>query len=73
MAKTVDKLASQIRSLPDGDKVRLVDAILTELHKPDPKLDRVWAQEARRRLAAYHSGRVRAVAYADVMAKLRRR
>jgi Putative addiction module component len=52
MAKNVDKLAEEIRDLPDVEKLRLLDAILTDLNKPDPEIDRVWAEEARKRWAA---------------------
>ncbi len=58
MAKTVDKLAAEIHDLPDVEKLRLVDAILADLDKPDPEIDRVWAEEARKRWAAYKAGRV---------------
>jgi hypothetical protein len=46
MAKSVDKIAQEIRELPDVEKLRLVDAILTDLDKPDPEIDSVWAEEA---------------------------
>jgi len=72
MAKTVDKLAAEIHDLPDVEKLRLVDAILTDLDKPDPEIDRVWAEEARKRWAAYKAGRAPTVAYETVMAKHRR-
>ena len=69
MSTTADKLASEIRALPDAEKLRLVDAILTDLDKPDPEIDRVWAEEARKRWAAYKAGRIPTVSYEDVMAK----
>ncbi len=72
MAKTVDKLAAEIHDLPDVEKLRLVDAILADLDKPDPEIDRVWAEEARKRWAAYKTGRVPTVPYETVMAKHRR-
>ena len=37
MSTTADKLVSEIRALPDVEKLRLVDAILTDLDKPDPR------------------------------------
>ena len=73
MSTLADKLASEIRVLPDDEKLRLVDAILTDLDKPDPEIDRVWAEEARQRWAAYKSGRIPSVSYEEVMAKHRRR
>lgn len=47
MAKSVDKLAEEIRDLPDVEKLRLLDGILSDLDKPDPEIDGVWAAEAR--------------------------
>jgi len=49
MSSTADRLEEEIKSLPDADKVRLVEAILIELDRPDPGLNRVWAEEARKR------------------------
>jgi hypothetical protein len=49
--------------------MRVVEAILTELHKPDPEIERVWADEANKRWAAYKEGRIASVSYEDVMAK----
>jgi putative addiction module component (TIGR02574 family) len=72
MAKKVDKLAEEIHGLPDIEKLRLVDAILKDLDKPDPEIDPVWAVEARKRWAAYKAGRVPTVSYESVMAKHRR-
>ncbi len=72
MAKAVSKLAAEIHDLPDVEKLRLVDEILTDLDQPDPKIDRVWAKEARKRWAAYKAGRAPTLAYETVMAKHRR-
>jgi len=69
MATITDKLASEISQLPDVEKLRLVDTILTDLDKPDPEIDRVWAEEARKRWAAYKTGRVPTVSYQEVVAK----
>jgi putative addiction module component (TIGR02574 family) len=71
MSTTADKLASEIRDLTDVEKLRLVDAILTDLDKPDPEIDRVWVEEARKRWAAYKAGRIPTVSYEEVMAKHR--
>ena len=73
MSTTTDKLASEIRALPDAEKLRLVEAILTELDRPDPEIDRIWAEEARKRWAAHRAGRIPTVSYEEVMAKYRRR
>ena len=36
MAKPIDKLAAEIRNLPDKEKLQLVDAILEELGEAGP-------------------------------------
>jgi len=72
MSTRVDKLASEIRDLPDVEKLRLVDAILTDLDKPDPEIDRIWAEEARKRWVGYKARRIPTLSYEEVMAKHRR-
>lgn len=71
MSTTTDELVSEILALPEAEKLRLLDAILTDLHKPDPEIERVWAEEAGKRWAAYKAGRIPTVSYDDVMAKHR--
>jgi putative addiction module component (TIGR02574 family) len=71
MAKNVDEITEEIRKLTDVEKLRLVDTILSDLDKPDPEIDRVWAEEARARWAAYKAGKVPTVSYESVMAKHR--
>ena len=71
MSVNADKLFSEIRALPDAEKLRLVDVILTELDRPDPEIDRVWAEEARQRWAAYKAGKLPTISYEEVMTKYR--
>jgi len=70
MATQADKLVSEIRALPE--KLRLLDALLTDQDKPDPGIDRVWAVEARKRWTAYKAGRLPTVSYEELMAKYNR-
>jgi putative addiction module component (TIGR02574 family) len=72
MAKTLERLAAEIQALPDSEKLHLVDVILEDLDKPDPEIDHVWAEEARKRWAAYKAGKAPTVNYETVMAKHRR-
>ena len=71
MSTTADRLVSEIKSLPDLEKLRLLKAILEQLDRPDSEIDRVWADEARKRWAAYKAGKIPTVSYEDVMAKYR--
>lgn len=71
MSSTADKLEQQIKALADIEKLRLVDAILADLDKPDPEIDRIWAEEARKRWDAYKAGRLQTISYEEVMSKYR--
>ena len=67
---TISKeLSAKIKSLPDNEKIELVDSILMQLDKPDPEIDRIWAEEARNRWKAYKAGKVETVSYEQVMKK----
>jgi len=71
MVKNKDNLAQVIRDLTDVEKLRLIDVLLTDLDKPDPEIDRVWADETRKRWAAYKAGKIRTVTYESVIGKHR--
>ena len=73
MATNADNLVSQIRLLPDEEKVRILDALLTDLDQPDTEIDAVWANEARKRWEAYKSGRIATVSYEELMRKYSRK
>jgi Putative addiction module component len=72
MATQADKLVSEIRALPDEEKLRVLDALLTDLDKPDRELDHVWADEARKRWISYKAGRLPSVSYEELMKKYNR-
>lgn len=71
MLSTADRLEQEIKSLADVEKLRIVDAILTDLDRPDPEIDRIWAEEARKRWEAYKAGRLKTVSCEEVMSKYR--
>ncbi len=73
MAVKTRELDDKIRSLPDSAKLELVDSILMQLDKPDPEIDRIWAEEARNRWKAYKSGKLKTASYEQVMKKHRAR
>ena len=66
------EVVDKIRSLPDIEKLAVVDSIMLDLDRPDPEIDRIWAEESRARWQAYREGRAESVSYADVMSKYRR-
>jgi hypothetical protein len=72
MNAQTQEVVDKIKALPDIEKLTVVDSILLELDRPDPELDRIWADESRARWQAYREGRAEHIPYADVMAKYRR-
>lgn len=71
MVMTNSEFAAKIKSLPDTEKIELVDSILMQLDKPAPEIDRIWADEARKRWDAYRSGEIETVPYDQVIDKYR--
>ena len=71
MRTLTPEVAEKVKSLPDVEKLTLVDELLFQLDRPDPEIDRIWADEARKRWQAYREGRIAVVPYDDVMAKYR--
>ena len=68
MAKNFDDITDEIRKLSDVEKLRLLETIVSDL---DREIDRVWADEARKRWSAYKAGKAATVSYQSVMAKYR--
>ncbi|MBI5233019.1 MAG: addiction module protein [Deltaproteobacteria bacterium] len=71
MGTLTDELAEKIKTLPDIEKIELVDSILMQLDRPNPEIDRIWADEAKKRWDAYKSGNLETVPYDEVMGKYR--
>ena len=73
VTRQTQEVVEKIRELPDIEKLAVVDSVLLELDRPDPEIDQVWTDEARRRWQAYREGRAGHVSYAEVMSKYRGR
>ena len=72
MTTRTDILVSELKALPDEEKLKVLDALLTDLDRRDSEIDRVWATEARKRWNAYKAGEVATVSYEELMAKYSR-
>ena len=74
MTTVTEKLADQILSLPCEDRVYLVDRLLQSLNAPSrEEIDRLWAEEADRRIDELDSGKVQAIPGEQVFAEIRER
>ena len=55
--------------LEPTERFELVDQILHSLDKPDPDMDRIWLEEAERRLTAYRAGKVSVIPAEEIFGK----
>ncbi len=65
------QLVREAQSLPAAERIEVAESILTSLDEPDQQLDKLWAEEAEARLAAYRRGEIKAIGLAEVLAKYR--
>lgn len=68
---STDELLEKAKSLPATQQLQLVEDLLDVLDRPDTDIDAAWATEARDRLAAYRSGKEKAIPLEEVLAKYR--
>ncbi|HEX7026301.1 MAG TPA: addiction module protein [Gammaproteobacteria bacterium] len=63
------EILEQAMALSPAEKAELVDKLIWSLDKPDSELDKLWAEEAESRLAAYKRGDLKAVSVEEALAK----
>jgi len=64
-----DLIDSALKLSP-AERFELIEQLLHSLDQPDPNIDRVWIEEADRRLVAYRAGKVRGIPAQDVIGDL---
>ncbi|MDD4103391.1 MAG: addiction module protein [Kiritimatiellae bacterium] len=74
MLTLADRVAEEALALPAENRIGLVGRILTSLNLPNrPEIDRLWADEAERRVAEIDNGTVMLIPGDEVFAKIRRK
>lgn len=68
---STDTLIEQARALPPEDRIARVEDMLDSLDRADPTIDRLWAQEAADRVAAYRRGEIAAKELSAIVTKYR--
>ncbi|NET61673.1 MAG: addiction module protein [Symploca sp. SIO2E6] len=61
MAETTQKILQEALTLSPIERALLIDHLVASLDRPDPKLDKLWIEEAENRLKAYNSGELESV------------
>ena len=72
MAITNDRVLEEALSLPADVRLSLVEKLLTSLNLPiDEEIDRLWAEEAERRVSQIEEGKVKLVPGEEVFNRIR--
>ena len=72
MATTNDRVIEEALSLPADARLSLIEKLLTSLNLPiDEEIDRIWAEEAERRVSQIVEGEVKLVPGEEVFTKIR--
>ena len=53
--------------LSPEQRLAVVEDLLRSLDDPDPELDKIWAEEALRRLDAYRAGKIKGYPFEAVL------
>lgn len=74
MATIAEKIFNEALSLPADARLGLVDRLLSSLNLPTQSdIDRLWAEEAERRIADIQSGKAALIPGEEVFEKIRRK
>jgi len=67
-----DRIIEEALSLPADIRLNLVEKLITSLNLPiDEDINRLWAEEAERRISQIEAGEVRLVSGEEVFSKIR--
>jgi putative addiction module component (TIGR02574 family) len=64
--ETLDQLAKKALGLRPIERIRLVEAILYSLDKPDPDIEKSWVAESEARYEAYKKGELKAYDWNEI-------
>ncbi len=70
--ESVDQLAKKAAGLQPIERIRLVEAILYSLDKPDPDIEQSWIAESEARYKAYKRGELDAIDWEEIKKRYER-
>ena len=62
----INEIIEEALRPPAAARFQIVDQLMQSLDKPDPEIDRIWGEEAVRRLASFDAGRSKTFSPEDV-------
>ncbi|HHE31925.1 MAG TPA: addiction module antitoxin RelB [Chlorobaculum parvum] len=72
MLKTHDRVIEEALSLPANLRLSLIEKLLESLNQTiDPEIDRLWAEEAERRILQVEEGKAQLISGEEVFARIR--
>ena len=72
MPTTNDRVIDEALSLPSNVRLSLVERLLTSLNLPiGEEINRLWAEEAERRVSQIEEGKAKLIPGEEVLAKIR--
>ena len=74
MTAAINRVVQEVLELPAEVRINLVDKILLSLNLPmRPDIDKIWSEEAERRVAEIDRGEVELIPGEEVFAKIRQK
>jgi putative addiction module component (TIGR02574 family) len=70
--KSVDQLAKKAIGLKPTERIRLVEAILYSLDKPDMEIEKSWIAESEARYKAYKRGELETMDWEEIRKRYER-
>jgi putative addiction module component (TIGR02574 family) len=62
-------IISKVLHLKSAEKSIVIEALLKRLDVPDPKIGKIWAAEAEKRLKAYKAGKIKTISFEEIFSK----
>jgi putative addiction module component (TIGR02574 family) len=63
------EIISKALHLNPAEKSIVIEALMKSLDVPDPEIEKIWAEEAEKRLKAYKAGKLKTVSFEDMFTK----
>ncbi len=74
MPTEIDRILDEVLSLPCDMRIELADKILASLSpSAEPEIERLWAEEAERRVSEMEKGEIAPIPGEDVFDRIRRK
>jgi putative addiction module component (TIGR02574 family) len=72
LMESADQLAKKAMGLGPKERIRLVEAVLYSLDKPDPDVEKGWIAESEARYEAYKRGELAAIDWDEIKTRYER-